>query len=223
MRRELAMRFEVSLDRIVVVQHGFDRVLPPDLRRRAEWRAEAGIPADAKVLLFFGNVARYKGLDILLESFRTTGTDDQIHLIIAGRCRDSELRKEIQAQIESHPFRTRIHWFDGFVPEEALPALVHGADLLVLPYRHIDQSGVVFLALSAGLPVVASDVGSIKDYVIPGAGTLVPAGDPIALGDAVAGMLGRSQPVDRHALIRAARAYSWAETVKPILQEYAAV
>ena len=60
------------------------------------------------------------------------------------------------------PAAQRAKWSEGFVPTEDVWRYFQGADFLVVPYRHIDQSGVVFMALATGLPIVATDVGSLR-------------------------------------------------------------
>jgi hypothetical protein len=69
----------------------------------------------------------------------------------------------------------RVHLIDRFVPDAEVPLLLRGSAAMVLPYRHIDQSGALFAARSAGLPVLATDVGSFAQYLEPGRDVLVPA------------------------------------------------
>jgi len=55
-----------------------------------------------------------------------------------------------------------------FIPDEEIEVYFKAADVLVLPYRHIFQSGILFLGYSFGLPVLAADVGSLKDDIVEG-------------------------------------------------------
>ena len=87
--------------------------------------------------------------------------------MIAGRCLDREYAGRIAALIGTNRNRDRITWKDDFVPENEVDGYFQVADVLVLPYRHIDQSGVLFQALTHGLPIVATDVGSFAHYVSP--------------------------------------------------------
>lgn len=218
MKSELARRFGIPPSRIVVVEHGFDRVIEHDAEVRDAWRERNRIPREAAVVLFFGQVARYKGLELLLEAFVGAGSEPSLHLVIAGMCRDSELRKELARAIRLHPHAARIHWLDGFVPNGEVAALFHAADCLAMPYRHIDQSGVLLMAMSCGLPVVATDVGSIAEYVSPSMGEVVPPGDVSAFAAALARVLAGKGATSRNRLIQ--RQFEWRHTLKPLMTTY---
>jgi glycosyltransferase involved in cell wall biosynthesis len=218
MARELASGFGVAPSRIVVVEMGFADAIEHDPVARTSWRQRNGIPAEAAVVLFFGQVARYKGLDLLLDAFATVGADPSRHLVIAGRCGDSELRKELEISIRLHPHTGRIHWLDGFVPHEEVAPLLHAADCLAMPYRHIDQSAVLLTAMSSGLPVVATDVGAIAEYVSPSMGEVVPPGDVQAFAAALHRVVSRTGGPWRNRLI--ATRFEWRHTVKPLLSAY---
>jgi glycosyltransferase involved in cell wall biosynthesis len=170
------------------------------------------------MVLFFGYVARYKGLDLLLEAFASVGADPSRHLVIAGLCLDSDLRKELDRAIRIHPHAARIHWLDGFVPDGEVAALMHAADCLAMPYRHIDQSAVLLMAMSSGLPIVATDVGSIAEYVSPNTGEIVPAGDVSALAAALDRVVSHAGTTVRNQLI--ARRFEWRHTVEALVATY---
>ncbi len=86
---------------------------------------------------------------------------------------------------------------------------------MVLPYRKIDQSGVMFAAKSAGVPVIASDVGSFKAYMEAGRDLLVPAGDVDALADALCQATRRGPLTGRDAYAESARQkYAWEVTLR---------
>jgi glycosyltransferase involved in cell wall biosynthesis len=100
-----------------------------------------------------------------------------------------------------------------FVTDPEIPAFFRRADLVVLPYREIDQSGVLYTALAFGKPMVLSSVGGFVEVAERhGAGRLVTPGDPGALASALKDLLGSA--ADRERLADAARAaaagpYSW--------------
>lgn len=220
MRDELQRDFGVPPDRIVVVELGIDRIFPPSAGQRDWLRQQCGLDSLRPIVLFFGNVARYKGLDLLVQAFERLTVDTSAVLVIAGRCRDETLRQELQAQVAPLLTVRRAFWFDGFVPEEHVLHYFHGADLLVMPYRHIDQSAVVFMALATGLPVVATDVGSLGDYVPLTGGRMVRPGDPAALAAAIEAMLPHAREIDREHVVRQARRFLWVQTVRPLLTVY---
>src|SRR5208337_1565687 len=78
--------------------------------------------------------------------------------------------------------RQRVLLRADFIPDEETEVYFKAADVLVLPYRHIYQSGVLFLGYSFGLPVVAADVGSLKDDIVEGnTGFVFRPEDPVDL------------------------------------------
>lgn len=128
--------------------------------QRDHARAHFGLTAGCKVLLFFGLIRKYKGLDLLLKAFYDL--DDSYHLIIAGEAYIS-LDDMKAALPQSHI--GRVHWHSHFIADEDLPLYFGAADLLVLPYRNATQSGVTATALHFNLPIVASNVGGLSEYI----------------------------------------------------------
>lgn len=221
MRQELQMLLGADPRKIVVVEHGIDRMYSPSVATRAAVRAKHGISDASKLLLFFGTVAPYKGLDVLIEAFDGLETTVDMTLLIAGRCTSPALRSALREAISSNRNSAKINWLDRFVPEEDVVPLFQAADLLVMPYRHIDQSGVVFMALATGLPVLATDVGSLRNYVEACGGMIVEPGNAQALVAGVTAMVSRDA-AQRH-VSESAHRFLWSETVKPMLSVYARV
>lgn len=200
------LRGEVGLaaSRVRVIPHGaFDH-----LTRQPEERplpAElAGV--DAPVVLCFGLVRPYKGIDVLLEAFRAV---EGAELWIVGRPLGLPL-SDLVAQAQGVPGEVR--FIPRFVSDPELPAYFRRADLVVLPHREAEQSGVLYTALAFGKPIVLSDVGGFAEVAACGAGRLVPPGDPEALTAAIAELL--ESPDERERLAHAAAAaaagpYSW--------------
>lgn len=218
MRRELCQNFLIDPDITVVVEHGIDRLLPDIGRMRETMRAKLGIYPAERVLLFFGNIARYKGLDVLLRAFALLTAETVDRLVVAGRCRDCTLLLELQGILEAHPRRDAILWREGYVDEEEVAPIFHTADVLVMPYRHIDQSGVIFMALATGLRVVATDVGSLRNYVRHEFGTIAPVEDPEALASCIKEVI--DTPIVNTINHHGAEQYLWYRTVIPILGFY---
>jgi len=159
----------------------------------------------------------YKGLDVLLEAFREL---EGAELWIVGRpwmsaepLRDAARRA-----------RGTVRFVERFVSDPEVPAYMRRADVVVLPYREIDQSGVLYTALAFGKAMVLSEVGGFAEVGrAHGAAHLVPPGDPAALRDALAELLER--PEERAALERAAAAaasgpYSWDDIARRTLALY---
>jgi glycosyltransferase involved in cell wall biosynthesis len=105
-----------------------------------------------------------------------------------------------------------VRFVERFVDDAEIPALFERADIVVLPYREIDQSGVLFTALAFGRPLLLSDVGGFPEVAAAGAAQTVPAGDPAALHGALRALLADGAARDRLAAgarSAAQGAWSW--------------
>jgi glycosyltransferase involved in cell wall biosynthesis len=169
MKQELCRRFSVDPAKVHVIPHGVNNRVAVTGLSREEARRRLGIPADANMLLFFGYVDRYKGVDLLLESFALLSREDQaLRLVIAGMPkRGAAAAEEVRQQIQQLGL-TNVRADLQFIPTEEVEAYFTAADCLVMPYRRIFQSGVIFLAWRFGLPIVATDVATLREDVRDG-------------------------------------------------------
>ncbi len=150
---------------------------------RESARRELGI--EGKMILFFGFVRSYKGLDDLLEALPAIlQKHPDALLVIAG-----EFWKDKSHYLESIArlgITSRVRIMDKYIPEDQVATLFSAADLVVLPYRSISQSGVIPLAFAFGTPVIATRVGGNSDWIEDGKnGYLVPPCDPSMLAGAI--------------------------------------
>ncbi|MBK8340009.1 MAG: glycosyltransferase [Flavobacteriales bacterium] len=127
----------------------------------AEARARAGIALDRKVLLFFGFIRDYKGLDLLIEALAQLPPDHV--LIIAGEPY-GDMTKYHDA-IDRAGVRDRIVDHIRYIADNEVPLFFSAADLVVLPYRSATQSGITAIAYHFGKPVLATDVGGLREMV----------------------------------------------------------
>jgi glycosyltransferase involved in cell wall biosynthesis len=188
MKGELALRFGVSERKITVVPFGINNTVPNTTLSTAEAKRQLGIDKQEKTLLFFGNIAPYKGLDYLVDAFsRVLKEDGAYRLIIAGRPKgDEQYWQQIKQEITRDAIRERIIQKIEYVPDEQTELYFKAADVLILPYTHIFQSGVLFLSYAFGLPVIAADTGSLRNEVIEGeTGFLCRAADSDDLAKAI--------------------------------------
>lgn len=183
-RAELVAQFGIPIHRIEVIPHG---ILDVHASRRGvsqqQARASLGIPLDARVLLFFGCWAPYKGLDLLVRAMAVAvASDPSVYLVVAGAARSDSYRRKIERLVRESSLQNRITMYPDFVAESAVETYFLASDCTVLPYRRISQSGVPFLAYSFGLPVIASKVGGLPETVVPGVtGLLYEPNDPMEL------------------------------------------
>ncbi len=212
--RRLEADFGVPPERLRVIPHGaFDYLtrqqdevpLPEELRA-----------VDGPVILIFGLVRPYKGTDVLLEAFqRVEGAE--LWVVGAPRMPMERLRE----LADRAPGAVR--FVDRFITDPEIPAFMRRADLVVLPYRNIEQSGVLYTALAFGRPLVLSAVGGFPEIAELGAARLVPPEDPDALAEALGELL--ADPGAREALGAAAAEatrtrYSWDRIARSTIELY---
>ncbi len=138
-----------------------------------------------RVILFFGLIRKYKGLDLLLEAMPRIIAETGAHLWIAGECYD-EL-SDYQNQIVRLGIAPHVTLDARYVANEEVPTIMAASDVVVLPYRHATQSGIAQVAYACGRPVITTAVGGLPDVVWDEeTGLLVPPEDPDAIADAVA-------------------------------------
>ena len=199
------LRDEVGLDpdRVRVIPHGaFDYLtrLPEEKPLPVELEG-----AEGPVILFFGLLRPYKGLDTLLRSFREVKGAE---LWIVGNPRmDIEPLHRLADEAAG-----RVRFVTRFVEDAEMPAIFRRADLVALPYRDAEHSGVLYTGLAFGKPLVLSAVGGFPEVAATGAARLVPPEDPDALAAALSELT--ADPEAREQLAAAARAaavgpYSW--------------
>jgi glycosyltransferase involved in cell wall biosynthesis len=170
MQLELIEEFGVPRAQVTVIPFGINNAVPNTSLTPSAAKQRLGVGKDEKTLLFFGRVTPYKGLEYLIAAFRQIlSRHSDYRLIIAGRVdRCQEYWKPIREGILKLVESGRILLRDEFIPDEETEVYFKAADALVLPYKNIYQSGVLFLGHSFGLPVLAADVGSLKDDIVEG-------------------------------------------------------
>ena len=194
-RSRLLDEFALDPEGVVVIPHGdyqfFDAgEVPVD---RAAARGSLGLGPQDEVILFFGYIREYKGLDVLLEAWPTVVERcPRARLLIAGD--PSRLPHARRDELESWAARLGAVSRFEYIPFAEVGRYFMAADVLAMPYRHLSQSGVLYLALSLGLPVVATRVGALPEVLDDGdSALLVPAESPIALAKALVRLLEDSE------------------------------
>ncbi|HEY5815717.1 MAG TPA: glycosyltransferase family 4 protein [Solirubrobacterales bacterium] len=210
------LREVVGLDpeRVRVIHHGaFDYLtrLPDERPLPAELEG-----AEGPVILFFGLLRPYKGIDTLLQAFRQV---QGAELWIAGNPRmELEPLRRLAAEAPG-----RVRFLPRFVEDAEIPAIMRRADLVVLPYRDVEHSGVLYAALAFGKPLVLSAVGGFPEVAEGGAARLVPPEDPQALAAVLSELVGDDAAraeLGEAAARAAAGSYSWDEAARQTLALY---
>jgi glycosyltransferase involved in cell wall biosynthesis len=206
--------FGVPRARLRVIPHGaFDYLtrqddetpLPEELRE-----------VERPVILTFGLVRPYKGTDVLLEAYRRI---EGAELWIVGMPRmPMDGLRDLARQA-----RGTVRFVERFVTDPEIPAFMRRADLVVLPYRNIEQSGALYTALAFGRPLVLSAVGGFPEVAERGAARLVPPEDPQALAEALRELLedpSARAELGSAAVREASTTYSWDRVAGETLDLY---
>jgi D-inositol-3-phosphate glycosyltransferase len=168
MKSDLVSQFRISKDKVTVIAFGINNTVPNTALTTSEAKQKLELNSSDKAMLFFGNIAPYKGLEYLIAAFReVAASDDSYRLVIVGRPKQCEdYWNQIHLTISRSGLRDRIIERIEYVPDEETELYFKAADVLILPYTHVFQSGVLFLGYSFGLPAIAAEVGTLKEEII---------------------------------------------------------
>jgi len=151
---------------------------------RDEARRRLEIEPGENVILFFGFVRPYKGLDVLLKALPGVTAAEPVRLMVVGEFWKGE--DETRALIDDLGVADRVTLVNRYVPNEEVETWFAAADVVALPYRSATGSGICQVAFGHGRAVVATSVGCLPEVVLDGrTGLVVPPGDPAALADAL--------------------------------------
>jgi glycosyltransferase involved in cell wall biosynthesis len=128
---------------------------------RNEACEQLNIDPNKKTILFFGFIRDYKGLDLLIEAFGKL--DSSYQLIIAGECYGSF--DKYRQQIAQSTLKDQIKVFTDYIPDSRVPLFFSAADVCVLPYKSATQSGITSIAYHFEVPMIATDVGGLKESI----------------------------------------------------------
>jgi len=170
MKKEMISEFRIPESKVSVVPFGINNTVPNTSLSSAEARRQLGISETDKALLFFGNIAPYKGLEHLIAAFdELLKRDGSYRLLIVGKPKGPESYwDKVRHTIASSGIGDRVIEKIEYIPDEETELYFKAGDVLILPYAHVFQSGVLFLGYSFGLPAIAADVGSLKEEIIEG-------------------------------------------------------
>jgi glycosyltransferase involved in cell wall biosynthesis len=186
MKRELIDDFKVAEQKVTIVPYGINDVIPVSTASRSAAKQRLGLRPDERVLLFFGNIAPYKGVEDLLEALAMLW--DGHKRFNAPACRTVKDKScesywtKLQALIDEYQLGGQILKEVRYIPDEDVGVFFRASDVTVLPYRRIYQSGVLALSYAQGLPVIAANVGSLSEDIVEGkTGLVFRSGDPANL------------------------------------------
>lgn len=189
MKQELCEDYGMGQARVTVIPFGMNDTIPSTTLTRQEARRMLGLDDAHRVLLFFGMIVPYKGLEDLVAALGAVAPGDPaLRLLVAGPVKrgSEQYWRSVHDAIHAAGLEGKVLARIEFVPDAEVERYFKAADAVVLSYRDVFQSGVPFLAFNFGLPVIATDVGALREDVIEGlTGVLCAPRDPHALADAI--------------------------------------
>lgn len=220
-REVLADTLDVPTERIHVIPHGvFDYLTRVEhAKPLPDEFAEVSRP----VVLLFGLMREYKGIDLMLAAFANTNPDAELWIVGMPRMQIEDLR----AAANNLGITDRVRWLPRFVNDDEIAAFFERADVVALPYRQIDQSGVLFTALAFAKPLLLTKVGGFTEIASRYQAALGVEPNDV---EALAGGLGRllESDAERNRLSAAAGAladgdFAWSTIARQTLDLYAAI
>lgn len=182
---DIRQLYAVDERKCIIVPHGSYEGCYGPAFNKYQSRQLLGLSDVDSLILFFGQIRPYKGLDELIHAFHDISgraDRDQVHLLIAGKPLGGFSPGHARLMEENNP---RIHILDGFIPDTKVPLLFGAADVVALPYRDVLTSGNLMLAANYGKPVVAPRLPALSLVEDAGLGVSYEAGLPGALADAL--------------------------------------
>jgi len=169
--------------KIVTAFHPSYAPMVREVPSREEARKILGLSSE-HVLLFFGFVRQYKGLDVLIEAMPHVLQEKPVILLVVGEFwKDKKLYLE---RVDYLDIGRQVQIIDEYVPDESVGQYFSAADLVVQPYHTASGSGVSQLAYGFGRPVIATNVGNLPEVIKDGInGRIVPPGDAESLAKAI--------------------------------------
>ena len=215
---------DIKEKKIEIIRHGnYQSNVSFMDKRKARELLEVG---GGQIVLFFGQIKDVKGLDVLLKAVSKLSNEANIKVLIAGKVWHADFSK-YQAIINDLDIEDRLIKRIQYIPDEKVNAYYCSADLVVLPYRRIYQSGVLLMAMSYGVPVLVSDLPGMTEIVTHNKNGFVFKSEDhidlarkieIALADNV-----KLKECSNAALRLMESEYSWSEIAKLTLEFYISV
>ena len=202
-KQMLLEKISLNPDRIRVVPHGnFNDYVPTEPLTKNQARKYFGLNNRGKVLLFFGFIKEYKGLDMLLEAVEIASKSiDELTLIIAGAAESKKLVDSYKKMISGLPKNVNVIYHSEFIHHDKVANYFIACDILILPYKIISHSGVLHLAYSFGRPIIGTRVGDFEEFIEDGkSGILTSINDSQGVADAILRFYSNPENVDKMSL-----------------------
>ncbi|MBU3743520.1 MAG: glycosyltransferase [Sediminibacterium sp.] len=189
----------------------FGDIIPMDAARK-----QLGLPASEKIILFFGFIRKYKGLDLLLQAMAHPAIRAaKIHLLVAGEFYDKP--EEYLSIIEQEQLQDRVILRTDFIPDSMVKYYLSAADFVIQPYRNATQSGVTPLAYHFEKPMLVTNVGGLPDRVADGKTGIITQPTPEAIAAGILELYAKGANHFIPYMQEEKKLYSWQKLVEALL------
>ena len=221
-QRKLIEDFGIPEEKIELIPHGLLETNHKD-KEKNEARKILKIKKDRELVLFFGGISPYKGLEFLIDTWNKVEQKEKKLLIIAGSGPKKYLNK-LNYLIEDKNLSRSIETRFYFIPDEELSLLLDASDIVVYPYKKITQSGALFLGMGKGKPVITTKVGGFLEVIREGEnGEMVEYGNAVEFAERINYLLQNDnyrKLLAENALKEMKEKYSWDLIAKKTLTVY---
>jgi glycosyltransferase involved in cell wall biosynthesis len=186
-RQEMIKMFDVDPNKVYVIPHGSNALFFTSSVSKQAARTHLDISLSKKVILFFGLIRPYKGLEYLLEAFEEIEAQvKDAMLLIAGKYHgDRAVTQHYSKLLAQFADKDNVRCVIDYIPCDKVGYFFSAADVVVLPYIQASQSGILLSAFAAGRPVIVTDAGGLSEIVDDGrSGFVVPPKNSKALAEA---------------------------------------
>lgn len=225
-KTKLTNDFGIDREKVRVIPHGnFDHYLPGKPISKAEARASLNLSETDNVVLFFGYIREYKGLDLLLDAFEICARNGKPwRLVIAGAPQTLEMENHYRRRIDQISNGDSITFHERFIPAEKVAAYFIASDVVALPYKEIDHSGIVHLAYSFARPLITTNVGDFAEVIEDGqSGYLLKENSAKCLSETILRAFSNRphlEAMGNHAYKLSKTRYSWFEIAEKTKELY---
>ena len=160
-KKKFIKEFGAPDKKIHLINHGFFKCFENQISKEKA-RKELNLRNNDLVFLFFGSIRPYKGLIHLIESFKKLNRDNNVKLLIVGRPKNNQFKKEILNRIKNN---SNIQPLLDFIAQDQIQVYINASDLMIFSYKKILNPGGLYLAMSFGKSVIAPRLGCIPELV----------------------------------------------------------
>jgi len=223
-KSELLTRIDIPEDKVEIVPHGNYDIfrITPELDKKTA-RKMIGLHDEKRVILFFGRVEAYKGIEYLLKALSIVKEKDkQIYLLSVGRVTKKSNLNEMIRKYKLEPY---VLLETSYIPFKTVEKFFVSCDIVVMPYITCTHSGIHYMAYSFGKPVIGTRCGELAETIEHGkSGFLVPPEDEYALSESILNYFALSEAekseMSNYCFQIAERKYSWQPIAHKLIAIY---